>query len=98
ISFPWRTRVLVSGSRAWGAAGSGICFTHTTTFMGAIVPEDDHLGPIRPSSRGDGPFPPRPGGDVGQDERRRARASETWSEMTRSTPALRMARRSFSVF
>src|SRR5579875_422056 len=33
ISLPERSRVWVLGSSAWGAAGSGICFTHTTTFI-----------------------------------------------------------------
>src|SRR5580704_2839347 len=49
ISLPDRSRVLVPGFSDWGAAGSGICLTHTTTFMA------DHLC-------GTGPFPAiRPG-------------------------------------
>ena len=38
MSFPSRLRVLVLGSSAPGSAGSGICFTHTTTFMARILP------------------------------------------------------------
>src|SRR4249919_3395369 len=33
MSLPSRLRVFVAGSSAPGAAGSGICFTQTTTFM-----------------------------------------------------------------
>ena len=33
MSLPSRLRVLVLGSSAPGSAGSGICLTHTTTFM-----------------------------------------------------------------
>ncbi len=33
-SLPSRTSVWVAGSSCPGVAGSGICFTHTTTFMG----------------------------------------------------------------
>src|ERR1700728_3153450 len=42
ISLPDRSRVLVPGFSDWGAAGSGICLTHTTTFMA------DHLCGTRP--------------------------------------------------
>src|ERR1700744_4825627 len=49
MSLPDRSRVLVPGWSAPGAAGSGICLTHTTTFM------TSHLC-------GPGPFPAiRPG-------------------------------------
>ncbi len=63
ISLPERSSVWVSGLSAPGAAGSGICFTQTTTFMA------DHLcgpGPspaIRPVHGAflGAQFPPPPG-------------------------------------
>ena len=41
MSLPSRTSVWVVGSSLPGTAGSGICFTQTTTFMGGLFPTDD---------------------------------------------------------
>ena len=89
MSLPDRSRVLVSGSSVPGAAGSGICLTHTTTFMA------DHLcgpGPFPAIRPGDRPFPglaqarPPPAATASASPRR--------SVMTASTPHATMARRS----
>ena len=75
ISFPSLTRVWVWPSRAWGAAGSGICFTQTTTFMAAIVPENpplDQSGGVARRWRqpGVGGLSPAPGGPESPAHRR----------------------------
>src|SRR6516225_5302253 len=48
INLPERSRVFVSGLRAEGAAGSGICFTQTTTFMADHLCGTDPYNAIRP--------------------------------------------------
>src|SRR4051794_14057602 len=45
MSLPSRFNVLVEGSSAPGLAGSGICLTHTMTFMGVIVTDGSAVFP-----------------------------------------------------
>ena len=95
ISFPSLTRVWVWGSSAWGAAGSGICFTQTTTFMASIVPENgpsDQSAPVAPGA------PEAAGGRTCQVRPRWARVSATESVITTSTPASTTASRSSGLF
>ena len=100
MSLPERSRVLVSGFSAAGAAGSGICLTQTTTFMA------DHLcgpgpgppfGPVtglfapgRRPSNGDGigSRPPRFGPGAGPCD---GQGVAERSVITASTPSSTMA-------
>src|SRR5262245_31000010 len=49
MSLPSRTRVFVLGSSFPGLAGSGICFTQTTTFMVRILPDKAGVQPTSPN-------------------------------------------------